>query len=210
MLTFVAALSRRVALPVQVANEYRRCVSKLEDMSMPIADLQDCLVHSQDLLTQGLHEEAYRDIIDHVLDRLSEGSRLPTHHAIKLTTIVEHLAHAAPESTKLRCALFTSLTVQPTSDKLRNALRTKATSVDEQGPHVSGRCNVTAEGLQAKLVTATCTLFLRAALAAEADEMRIPTDVVSTLLTRHAAQETHTHCPQTLSLIHISEPTRPY
>ncbi|GAB7337207.1 hypothetical protein MBLNU457_g2586t2 [Dothideomycetes sp. NU457] len=181
-LTFANALSSRNAASVPLFAQFQQYLISPGDISIALYDFDECLGWTYTTLESGLDESTCIKIIHSVLAQALGQQETSVVHQHMSRAILDRLSEATTLSSSIRQAVLRAATEEPEARMLRRLLAVSNEQPTESPVHDSK----TPRLLLSKIC---CSLFLRAGLAAGPDDIRLPSDLVSTLLQSHAHRD---------------------
>jgi len=186
-ITFVNALSSRNAASNQLFAQFQQYLISPGNMKIPLNDFDECLQWTSSTLESGFDEATCIKIIHSVLAQAIGQQESSVVHQHMSKAVLDHLSEAITFSSNVRQAVLRTVTEEPEARMVRQLL----TITKEQSTKTPVHdCRSQSKMLLSK---ACCSLFLRAGLAAGPDDIRLPSDLVSTLLEFHAQRDVELH-----------------
>ncbi|KAF3051690.1 hypothetical protein E8E11_011005 [Didymella keratinophila] len=171
---FFAIIAGANNLPMEIVTQYQRCLATLEDLADPDA-LREILLVSLPIFAPQMQDSLFRTLLSDVLDVCTgDSTSRPLSSLVTLVDTMSAVSLTCPAlSTKLLHALA-STTLQ---GKAWSLVRSNALTTDLG-------CRSYAASLHREVLAATISLVLNLAMTGRSEELSLPTQLISGLITR--------------------------
>lgn len=187
VLDFAGTLAGADALPAQARGQYEWFLTKLDQVNPAheVPNLLTSVMH----FASAISTACWTSVLDRIVGFLDDNNTPECLSVTTYTGLITRLAGLVEEVPNLRRAVLSAASTEPTSAKVERFLRNSAATdgcctLDSTSQHTA--CSTSFLQRRNELASATCALMLRCAIAAQNDEVQMPSVFVPLLLKIHA------------------------